>query len=103
MQAQFMLGNKLQATWGLHYPITFCLDTAQSQIQMAVPASELTPTLLCRPEGFYCERRSMASPRLFLKCVPALSPHIDLRKNKDFAQNLRKHSILYRVLQHILL
>lgn len=47
--------------------------------------------------------RSMASPRLFMKCVPKLSPRIDLTRNKSFARNLREHSILYRLLQHVLL
>lgn len=47
--------------------------------------------------------RSIVSPRLFMKCVPRLSPRIDLNRNKRFARNLREHSILYRILQHILL
>jgi len=48
--------------------------------------------------------RVSTKPQLFLKCVPALGPHIDLEasKNKDFAKALRENSILYRVLYYLL-
>jgi hypothetical protein len=54
---------------------------------------------------FTAVSKSMTSPRLFLKIVPSLGPHIDLKakKNREFAENLKEHSVLYRVLQYVLL
>ncbi len=38
-------------------------------------------------------------------CFEQRRPHIDLKakKNREFAENLRQHSVLYRVLQYVLL
>ncbi len=48
--------------------------------------------------------RAAASPRLLWKTIPKISPHIDLDApaNRDFARMLREHSVLFRVLLHLL-
>ncbi len=48
--------------------------------------------------------RAAASPRLLWKAIPKISPHIDLDApaNRDFARMLREHSVLFRVLLHLL-